>query len=1003
MVKKKSGMQRMISCLLTVCLIVGMFPAAAFAAGSNVVTYPVTGGYIYFDKSTGTVTDCDTRVTRAEIPELIGGVIVTKIKALAFADCSNLNQIALPDSVIEIGSSAFLGCNSLDSIAIPNGVTEIEDNTFSNCSSLSNIMIPNSVVVIGYDAFSGCSSLKSIDIPESVTTIRDSAFIGCGSLNSITIPESVTTIGSYVFSGCSDLKTAGPIDGGYDYEFGWKTAIPASAFNGCDGLTSISIPDSITEIGMDAFVGCSSLNSIMIPDKVTEIGTNAFNSCSSLISIVLPESMTKIQWAEFCYCSNLRSITIPDTITEIEDYAFYGCENLKDVYYAGSKTQWSAISIGTNNDPLTEATIHFNSKMPLEQGLHIYTDVPSRIVTIKDTFSIGAVTTDEEGNSMDLSDITFIVEDDNILQPQNVYEKDGVQYCNFQANSAGSTRVRIRDANADRAANISFTVEPVTGNAYTINNFHDVYKNGLQIENSRVSENSDGSCNISFDVYNSLYLYGAVEVYGADGQLKDAEYIDKWADVAGIKDVVSYICEIALVSAGQSDWKELASAETHIDVEVPKGGYILISANPKESVVCSMLNSMDLIWQYMDYMGKLKDSMGSEKQLPKVIIQKIQEESDSFPAKWSKAFFNEAFQESITSETGVQDFVKGLVNVLMSNDLDQMVASTLAETIEGSATDLFTDWFTTAAGPAGIAIDGIFLASNAFNTIIQTAQFCKYSDVRFITVQVPDGDKRSSSDITVECDMDDNTALSVYKIDVEESKKYLVSIADIESQNVKPGNPEDGPGYHRPTRPSDVEIFSAHEIELVTGIDNYTPEGNVKVILPLPEELKGYTGRIKVYRIEEDGSATILWGVSDGTRISVVTDHFSVYIIASTSVEENDAEDGGYTIDFLQLLDSDGQALDSIPDGGFYAEVNLTKEDSAKDAVAVLTVYSKNGQMLDSYYLRTGEKGGSYSLNTYVANTDGEAGEIRAFILSSIGNPEPLCPSVSVSDSSATS
>ena len=751
------------------------------------------------------------------------------------------------------------------------------------------------------------------------------------------------------------------------------------------------------------------MNDIALPKNITQIGGWAFYNCRSLSNIEIPEGVEKIETYVFFECSNLKNIRLPESIKEIHYRAFSNCLNLSDIYYEGSQEQWNQIYFEKESYPPVSATIHYNSTgwddptgegnvTDSNSGFHIYTDVPSRIVTIKDTFFIGAVTTDEEGNTMDLSGITFIVEDDNILQPQDVYEKGGVQYCNFQANSVGSTRIRIRDANADRAATISFTVEPVTGNAYTINNFHDVYKNGLQIENSRVSENSDGSCNISFDVYNSLYLYGAVEVYGADGQLKDAEYIDKWADAAGIKDVVSYICEIALVSAGQIDWKELASAETHVDVEVPKGGYILISANPKESVVCSMLNSMDLIWQYMDYMGKLKDSMGSEKQLPKVIIQKIQEESDSFPAEWSKAFFNEAFQESITSETGVQDFVKGLVNVLMSNDLDQMVASTLAETIEGSATDLFTDWFTTAVGPAGIAIDGIFLASNAFNTIIQTAQFCKYSDVRFITVQVPDGDKRSSSDITVECEMSDDTALSVYKIDAEGSKQYVISVEEAESQNVKPGIPGtgDGPTYERPTDPSDVEIFSAHEIELVTGIDNYTPEGNVKVILPLPEELKGYTGRIKVYRIEEDGSATILWGVSDGTRISVVTDHFSVYIIASTSVEENDAEDDGYTIDSLQLLDSDGQALDSIPDGGFYAEVNLTKEDGAKDAVAVLTVYSKSGQMLDSYYLRTGEKGGSYSLNTYVANTDGEAGEIRAFILSSIGSPEPLCPSVTV-------
>ena len=67
-------MQRMVGVLLSVCLLVGMFPASAFAAGSNVVTYPVTGGNIYFNKSTGAVTDCDESVTEAVIPEEIEGV-----------------------------------------------------------------------------------------------------------------------------------------------------------------------------------------------------------------------------------------------------------------------------------------------------------------------------------------------------------------------------------------------------------------------------------------------------------------------------------------------------------------------------------------------------------------------------------------------------------------------------------------------------------------------------------------------------------------------------------------------------------------------------------------------------------------------------------------------------------------------------------------------------------------------------------------------------------------
>ena len=1161
--KKRTGWKPL-RIFITACLLVGMFPAAVFAAGSDIVTYPVTGGNIYFNKSTGTITDCDQSVTEAVIPEEIEGVPVTGIGGYAFSGCSSLSSIEIPEGVTEIGDSAFVGCNNLNRIIIPESVEEIgneefvgcrslktagpigsgcnyefgwkeiiPDNAFHGCQELNSVIIPESITEIGSDAFYGCwnlyiitlpenlekigdeafyacgglesitipesvieigerafsecNNLSSIIIPKSVNKIGDSAFYGCidlqtagliGSgcnyefgwnekipdhafdgcknLSSIRIPESIVEIGNYAFDGCDSLKTAGTIGSGCNYEFGWKEIIPDNAFYGC-GIDSIRIPESITKIGKYAFYGCSSLSSITIPQGITEIEDStfyecynlsnvtipesvtaiksyafygcrslnkieipksmqeidhhAFSECSSLVSLIIPENVTSIGVSAFEYCSNLNNISIPESVTAIGYSVFEGCSSLSDIYYTGSEEQWSAISIGTDNDPLTEAAIHFNSEMPgetsSEQGLHIYTDVPSRIVTVEDTFSVGAVMIDENGNDTDLSDITFIVEDDNILRAQDVYEKDNVLYCSFRANSAGTTRIRVRDANADRAATISFTVEPVAGDAYTVNNFQDTYKNGIQIKNSRVSENSDGSYNISFDAYNSLYLYGAVEVYDADGQLQNAEYLDKWTDVAGIKDVVSYICEIALVSVGQTYWKELASAETHIDVRVPKGGYILISANPKESVVCSMLNSMDLIWQYMDYMGKLKGSLSSEKQLPKVIIQKIQEESDSFPQKWMKAFFNEAFQKSITSEAGIQDFIKSLVNVLMSNDLDQMVAGTLAETLEGSATDLFTDWFTTASGPAGIAINGIFSVSGASNTVIQTIQFCKYSEARFITVQVPDGDKRVNSDITVDCDMNDDTALSVYKIDVEESKKYLVNIADIENQNVKPGNPEDGPGYQRPVDPSSVDIWAAYDIRLVDGEDEYVPENGAEVILPLPEELRGYIGKVKVYRIDENGDTTVLWGVSDGTRVSVVTDHFSVYIIASTSVDQNSIE-GGYNIDSLQILDSDGQVLNSIPSGEFYVEADLSKSDKAEDAVLVLAAYDSDGKMLRLYCENLGDvetaetdTDSTVSRKIRVENPDSEVAEVRTFVLRSLGMPVSLCPAVSVGNSSA--
>ena len=150
------------------------------------------------------------------------------------------------------------------------------------------------------------------------------------SVKSVTIGNSVTSIGSY-------------------------------AFYGCTNLTSVTIPDSVTSIGDYAFRGCDSLTSVTIPDSVTSIDDGAFAWCDSLTSVTIGNSVTSIGSSAFYYCYSLTSMTIPDSVTSIGNSAFYGCTNLTDVYYQGTEAQWNKISIGSYNDPLKNATIHFSA------------------------------------------------------------------------------------------------------------------------------------------------------------------------------------------------------------------------------------------------------------------------------------------------------------------------------------------------------------------------------------------------------------------------------------------------------------------------------------------------------------------------------------------------------------------------------------------------------------------------------------------------------------------
>ena len=317
------------------------------------VKYAVEGGYLTFDKKTGTVTDCDSSVTKANIPQKIEGVAVKSIGANAFnnqqhlesvtipdgvtsigerAFCSSgvLTSVKIPDSVTSIGAYAFDTCSSLTNVTIPNGVTSIEEHTFDSCISLTSVTIPDSVTSIGEFAFRYCKSLTSVAIPNSVTSIGERAFSECTSLTSVMIPDSVTSIGEWAFFGCSSLTSVAIPDS--------VTCIGNCAFWKCSSLASVTIPDSVTSIGENAFCDCTSLTSVTIPDSVTSICDYAFNGCTSLISVTIPDSVTSIGEFAFRYCKSLTSVAIPNSVTSIGERAFSECTSLTSVTIPDSVT-----------------------------------------------------------------------------------------------------------------------------------------------------------------------------------------------------------------------------------------------------------------------------------------------------------------------------------------------------------------------------------------------------------------------------------------------------------------------------------------------------------------------------------------------------------------------------------------------------------------------------------------------------------------------------------------
>jgi len=178
----------------------------------------------------------------------------------------------------------------------------------------------------------------------ALTSIPDYAFFdrptqkGCATLTAITIPNSVTSIGIGAFAFCANL-TSITIPSSV-------TSINTATFFRCSSLASVTIPNSVDSIGLNAFRYCTSLTSITIPNRVTSIGNSAFADCTNLTSITIPSSVTNIEIGAFSGCTSLSSVTMSNGIKSIGEKAFYNCTSLTSVTIPNSVTSIAPVTFG---------------------------------------------------------------------------------------------------------------------------------------------------------------------------------------------------------------------------------------------------------------------------------------------------------------------------------------------------------------------------------------------------------------------------------------------------------------------------------------------------------------------------------------------------------------------------------------------------------------------------------------------------------------------------------
>jgi hypothetical protein len=215
----------------------------ALTAGINAQTLPDGLRYERYGQSV-TIVRYTGGAKAVVIPGMIDGLPVTVIGTYAFYGCRELTSITIPSSVRTIEKSAFAWCTGLKRLDLPNSVTSIGEEAFRECSGLTSITLPPSVTKIEYMMFAQCTGLEQVILSGPVTAIGNGAFYGCRELKGITFPASVRVVGR-------------------------------NAFSDCTGLTSVILPDSVTEIEYEAFSGCSGLKRVTISRRA-EVGYGAF-------------------------------------------------------------------------------------------------------------------------------------------------------------------------------------------------------------------------------------------------------------------------------------------------------------------------------------------------------------------------------------------------------------------------------------------------------------------------------------------------------------------------------------------------------------------------------------------------------------------------------------------------------------------------------------------------------------------------------------------------------
>ncbi len=329
---------------------------------------------------------------------------VTKIESNAFANCTFITDLVIPDSVVTINEGAFVGCSEVTSIAYGAKVS-LYTIFGSTPTKLTNLVL-TSQTSIPYNAFGQCESIVTVTLPNTLKSINSYSFEKCWNLTHVYFEGTIEEWCNVVINGieANPMKYATHFhsknqNGEWEEVtrlegvFNNRTSINQYQFYGFEQLTSIIVPNNIETIGIAAFGKCNNLVELSLPfvggskerpsseaggvtmfgyifgakkpiehdyevpeglttvtlTGGTYIATSAFESWTSLKTLILPNTMTLIRSNAFCKCSSLESIYIPSSVVTLESYVFNLCSKVVVYAEASSKPSGWSDSWDSNN------------------------------------------------------------------------------------------------------------------------------------------------------------------------------------------------------------------------------------------------------------------------------------------------------------------------------------------------------------------------------------------------------------------------------------------------------------------------------------------------------------------------------------------------------------------------------------------------------------------------------------------------------------------------------